>query len=89
MRDAFDGSVVKGLGKPIIHSFVLVKTTRYKVFCWLENLHFKKLNKSVSNNITAYLEDDDHKELNFNGETLPFTLQLVRFEIFYTFLRIV
>ena len=35
----------------------------------------KKINKSVLNTITFYLEDDNNKEVDFNGETLTFTLQ--------------
>ena len=38
----------------------------------------KKINKSVLNTITFYLEDDKNEEVNFNGETLTFTLQLVK-----------
>ena len=30
------------------------------------------------NTITFYLEDDDHKEVNSNGETWTFTLQMTK-----------
>ena len=36
------------------------------------------MNKSVLNTITFYLEDDNNKEVNFNGETLTFTLQMIK-----------
>ena len=29
-------------------------------------------------NTTFYLEDDNNKEVNFNGETLTFTLQMIK-----------
>ena len=38
----------------------------------------KKIKKSVLNTIVFYLEDDNHEEVNFNGETLTFTLQWVK-----------
>ena len=36
------------------------------------------MNKSVLNTITFYLEDDDNKEVDFNQETLTFTLQMIK-----------
>ena len=76
--DCIDGSVVNGIREPILFSFVLDKLSGYKVFCEPETIHYKKINKSVLNTITFYLEDNDHKEVDFNGETLTFTLQLIK-----------
>ena len=76
--DAIDGSVVNGVRQPILYSFVLDKPSGYKVFCEPETIHYKKINKSVLNTITFYLEDDNNKEVNFNGETLTFTLQMIK-----------
>ena len=69
--DVIDGSVVNVLRQPILFSFVLDKKPGYKVFSEPQTIHYKK-NKSVLSIITFYLEDD--KEVNFNGETLTFTL---------------
>ena len=66
--------------QPILFSFVLDKPAGYKVFCEPETIHYKKINKSVLNNITIYLEDDNHQEVNFNGETLTFTLQMIKIQ---------
>ena len=74
--DAIDGSVVNGVRQPILYSFVLDKPSGYKVFSQPETIHYKKINKSVLNTITFYLEDDHNEEVNFNGETLTFTLQM-------------
>ena len=74
--DVIDGSVVDGIRQPILSSFVLDKLPGYKVFCKPETVHYKK--KSVLNTITFYLEDNDHKEIDFNGETLTFTLQMIK-----------
>ena len=76
--DSIDGSVVNGYRKPILYSFVLDKLPGYKVFCEPETIHYKKINKSVLNTITFYLEDDNNGEVDFNGETLTFTLQKIK-----------
>ena len=76
--DCIDGSVVNGIRRPILYSFVLDKKPGYKVFSEPETIHYKKLNKSVLNTITFYLQDENNKEVDFNGETLTFTLQMIK-----------
>ena len=76
--DIIDGSVGNGNRRPILYSFVLDKPSGYKVFCEPETIHYKKINKSVLNTITFYLEDDKNEEVNFNQETLTFTLQMIK-----------
>ena len=68
--DIIDGSVINGIRQPILYSFILNKKPGYKVFCEPETTHYKKTNKSVSNTITFYLEDDNNKEVDFNQGTL-------------------
>ena len=76
--DVINGSVVNGITQPILYSFVLDKPSGYKVFCEPETIHYKKINRSVLNTITFYLEDDNDKEVSFNEETLTFTLQMIK-----------
>ena len=76
--DAIDGSVVNGIRQSILYSFVLDKPSGYKVFCEPETIHYKKINKSVLNTITFYLEDDNNEVVDFNGETMTFTLQMIK-----------
>ena len=76
--DCIDGSVLNGLRQPVLCSFVLDKLAGYKIFSEPETIHYKKINKSVLNTITFYLEDDNNKEVDFNGETLTFTLQKIK-----------
>ena len=76
--DCIDGSIQNGVRQPILFSFVLDKPAGYKVFCEPETIHYKKINISVLNTITFYLEDDINKEVNFNGETITFTLQMIK-----------
>ena len=76
--DVIDGSVVNGLRQPKLYSFVLDKKPGYKLFSEPETIHYKKINQSVLNSITFYLEDDNNQEVDFNGETLTFTLQMIK-----------
>ena len=76
--DCIDGSIQDGVRQPILFSFILDKPSGYKVFCEPETIHYKKINKSVLNTISFYLEDDDNKIVDFNGETLTFTLQMIK-----------
>ena len=76
--DCIDGSVVDGVRQPILFNFVLDKPSGYKVICEPETIQFKKLNKPVVNTITFYLEDDNNEEVDFNQETLTFTLQMIK-----------
>ena len=74
--DCINGSIQDGLRQPIPFSFVLDKPAGYKVFREPETIHYKKINKSVLNTIIIYLKDNN-KEVDFNGETLTFTLQMI------------
>ena len=76
--DCIDGSIQDGVRQPILFSFVLHKPSGYKIFSEPETIHYKKINKSVLNTITFYLEDDNNEEVDFNGETLTFTLQMIK-----------
>ena len=76
--DCIDGCIQDGIRQPILFSFVLDKPSGYKIFCEPETIHYKKINKSVLNTITFYLEDDNNEEVEFNGETLTFTLQMIK-----------
>ena len=38
---------------------------------------FKNVTKSILSKIRFYLEDDDYKPVDFNGETISFTCQLI------------
>ena len=76
--DVIDGAVVNGVRQPILYSIVLDKPSGYKVFSEPETIHYKKIKKSVLNTIPFYLEDDNNEEVDFNGETLTFTLQMVK-----------
>ena len=76
--DCIEGSIQDGVRQPILFSFVLDKPAGYKVFSEPETIHYKRINQSVLKTITFHLEDNDHKEVDFNQETLTFTLQMIK-----------
>ena len=76
--DVIDGSILSRLRQPKFFGFVLDKPAGYKVFREPETIHFKKLYKSALNTITFYLEKDNHEKVDFIGEQLTFTLQLIK-----------
>ena len=66
--DAIDCNVVKGLREPILFSFILNKPAGYKLFFEPE---------TDLNTMTFYLEDYKIEEVNFKGETITFTIQMI------------
>ena len=76
--DVIDGSVEHGIREPVLFSFVLNKSAAYKVFCQPETIHYKKINKSVWNTITFYLENNNNEDVDCNQKVLTFTLQLIK-----------
>ena len=79
--DVIDGSVLNGVTQPILYSSILDKVPDYKIFSEPEIIHFRKINKSVLNTITKYLEDDNKEEVGFNREPLTFTIQMIKINI--------
>ena len=76
--DCIQGSIVNGIREPILYSFALSTPPGHKVYKEPKVKLFKKANKSVLSHITFYIEDDDHKPVDFHGETISFTCQLLK-----------
>ena len=76
--DCIQGSIVNGIGESIFYSFALSSPPGHKKYKEPRMKLFKKINKSVLSHITFYLEDDDHKPVDFNGETINFICQLIK-----------
>ena len=76
--DCIQGSIVNGIREPILYSFALSSPPGHKIYKEPRVKLFKKVNKSVLSHITFYFEDDDHKAVDFNGETISFTCQLTK-----------
>ena len=76
--DCIQGSIVNGIREPILFSFALSAPPGHKIYKEPRIKLIKKINKSVLSHITFYFEDDDHKTVDFNGETVSFTCQLIK-----------
>ena len=76
--DSIEGSIVNGVREPILFSFALSSPPGHKIYKQPRVKLFKKTNKSVLSHITFYFEDDDHKLVDFNGETISFTCQPIK-----------
>ena len=74
--DCINGSIVNGIGEPILYTFALSSLPCRKFFKDPSIKLFKKIYKSLLSHISFYLEDDDHKPVDFNNETISFTCQL-------------
>ena len=76
--DCIQGSIVNGIREPILYSFALSSPPGHKIYKEPRIKLFKKISKSNLSHITFYFEDDDHKAVDFNGETVSFTCQLIK-----------
>ena len=76
--DVIDGIIQDGVRQPILFSFLLDKPSGCKVFGEPETIPYKNIIKSVQNAITFYLEHNNNEEVDFNSETLTFTLQMIK-----------
>ena len=75
--DCIQGSIINGIRESILYSFALSSPPGHKMYKEPRVKLFKKVNKSVLSHITFYFEDDDHKPVDFNGETVSLTCQLI------------
>ena len=76
--DCIQGSIVNGIRESVLLSFDLSSPPGHKINNEPRVKLFKKVNKSVLSDMTFYIEDDDHKAVDFNGETISFTCQLIK-----------
>ena len=74
--DCIQGSIVNGIREPILYSFALSSPPGHKIYKEPRVKLFKKISKSVLSHINFYFEDNDHKPVDFNGETISFTCHL-------------
>ena len=76
--DCIQASIVNGIREPILFSLALSSPPGHKIYKEPRVKLFKKVNKSVLSHITFYFEDDDYKPVDFHGETISFTCQLIK-----------
>ena len=76
--DCIQGSIVNGIREPILYSFALSSPPGHKLYKEPKVKLFKKISKAVLSHISFYFEVDDHKPVDFNGEAISFTCQLIK-----------
>ena len=74
--DCVDGSIVNGIREQSLFSFDLSAPPGYKIIKEPNIILFKKINKTRLDSIQFFLEDSNHNPVDFNGETLTFTIQI-------------
>ena len=76
--DCVDGSIVIGIREQILFSFNLSAPPGYKIIKEPNIILYKKINKTRLDSIQFFLEDSNHSPVDFNGETLTFTIQIIK-----------
>ena len=75
--DCVDGSIVNGIREQILFSFNLSAPPGYKIIKEPNIILYKKINKRLDS-IQFFLEDNNHNPVDFNSETLTFTIQIIK-----------
>ena len=76
--DCVDGSIVNGIREQILFSFNLSAPPGYKIIKEPTTVLYKLINKTRLDAIQFFLEDSNHNPVDFNGETLTFTIQIIK-----------
>ena len=76
--DCVDGSIVNGIREQILFSFNLSAPPGYKIIKEPTTVLYKSINKTRLDIIQFFLEDSNHNPVDFNGETLTFTIQIIK-----------
>ena len=76
--DCVDGSIVNGIREQILFSFNLSAPPGYKIINNPTTVLYKKMNKTRLDQIQFFLEDSNHNPVDFNNETLTFTIQIIK-----------
>ena len=76
--DCVDGSIVNGIREQNLFCFNLSAPPGYKIIEEPNTILYKKINKTRLDKIQSFLEDNNHNPVDFNSETLPFTIQIVK-----------
>ena len=76
--DCVDGSIVNGIREQILFSFNFSAPPGYKIIKEPNIILYKKINKTRLDSIQFFLEDSNHNPVDFNGETLTFTIQIIK-----------
>ena len=76
--DRIQSSIVSGIRESVLYSFALSSPSGHKIYKEPRIKLFKKIKELVLSHINFYFEVDDYKPVEFNGETISFTCQLIK-----------
>ena len=76
--DCVDGSIVNGIREQFLFSFNLSAPPGYKLIKEPTTVLYKSINKTRLDTIQFFLEDSNHNPVDFNVETLTFTIQIIK-----------
>ena len=76
--DCVDISIVNGIREQLLYSFNLSAPPGYKIIKEPTTVLYKLINETRLEIIQFFLEDSNHNKDDFNGETLTFTIQIIK-----------
>ena len=76
--ECIQGSIVNGTRETNLYSFALDQPPRRKIYKKPIIKLFKNINKPIPSPIPFYLENADHKAVDFNGKVISFTCQIIK-----------
>ncbi len=76
--DKVEGSILNGKPSSILYSFHIDESPGYKIIKNPETILYKNITTDKIEALYFYLLDDDGNEVDFNNETITFTLQIIR-----------
>ena len=76
--DCVRGSTVNGIQESILFNFALDQPPRQIIYKEPNVKLFEKIKKSVLSHITFSIENDDHKPVDSDGESISFTCQIIK-----------
>ena len=76
--DCVDGSIVMCVREQILFSFDLSAPPGCKIITEPNVVLYENINQTRLDTIQFFLEDSNHNSVDFNGETLTFTIQTIK-----------
>ena len=76
--DCVDGSIVNGIREQSLFSYILSAPPGYKIIKEPNIILYKKVNRTRLDSNQFLLEDSNLNAVDFNSETLTFTIQIIK-----------
>ena len=76
--DKVEGSILNGKPSSILYSFEIDKSPGYKIIKNPETILYKNITSDKIESLDFSVIDDDGNKVDFNNETITFTIQIIR-----------